>query len=59
MLTNVYALLRFLYMEKQETADTLVRIYPSDHARLAAEARKRRTILAQIIHERLGYGADQ
>jgi hypothetical protein len=46
-------------METQETAGKLARLYPSDHARLSAEAKKRRTIIAQIIHERLGYGTDK
>ncbi len=39
--------------EALETADIGVRIYPSDYKKVTKEARKRRTSVAQIIHEAL------
>ena len=39
--------------EVLETADIGVRIYPSDYKRVSKESRKRRTSVAQIIHEAL------
>jgi len=38
-------------MEKRETADVLVRLYPSTYKRLREAARKRRTIIAEIARE--------
>lgn len=38
---------------KLEKATQMVRIYPSDYKILMDEARARRTIVAQIIHEAL------
>lgn len=37
----------------KETADAQIRVFPSDYQRLIKEARKRRTIVAQVLHELL------
>ena len=38
---------------EEETASVQVRIYPSDYKKLMIETKKRRTIIAQVIHEKI------
>lgn len=40
-------------MDKLETADIQIRIYPSDYKELEKESKKRRTSLAQVLHEKM------
>lgn len=40
-------------MADLETADIQIRIYPSDYKELVKESNKRRTSLAQVLHEKL------
>lgn len=37
-------------MDKKETADIQIRVFPSDYKKLKDRAEKRRTIIAQVLH---------